>query len=405
MAAYTATTPMTVSEPAAAGTGEGAAEVRITRLFARFISSGYLFYMVLMAPTMTTQAKLMAPWWTVFAVAAVYGPPVVLGAMSFHRDIGWIRRAAAGSALGFIAAALSWPLAWNGELLQGDAWISTIPGLAGLAAAVVWRPMWTLLALASAIVPVQLINHFCRAPGHNGVLIPDMMFSTSFCLLYVSAALMAMRTGRLLDATRAEAHEAAAAAAAATARTVQRARFNALLHDWAMSTLLAAARGTHRSEVRHQAELAIAKLDDVESEGSGTYTAAAVAAHLRTAVADVDERLAVELAADSPVDATYPAEPVHVLGAAVSEAVRNSALHAGADAVCKVTVALSNSHIDITVTDDGVGFDIARIAPHRLGVTVSIVERVHQLSGGSVEVLTSPGAGTTIHMSWREIGG
>ncbi|AHH20211.1 putative two-component system sensor kinase [Nocardia nova SH22a] len=399
MAAHTAKTSVSAApEPL----GEGPAEARITRLFARFISSGYLFYLALMAPSIAGEAAVLASWWTVSAVTAVYGPPIVLGVVSFHRDLRWTRRAAAASALGFIIAALTWPLAWNGELLRADAWISTIPGLAGLAAAVVWRPAWTLAALICAVVPVQLINHFCRAPGHNGVLVPDLMFAMSFCLLYVCAALMAMRTGRLLDATRAEAHEAAAAAAAASARTVQRARFNALLHDWAMSTLLAAARGTHRAEVRHQAELALAKLDDVEAEGSGAYTADAVAAHLRTAVADVDERLAVSCG-ESPSGAAFPAEPVHVLGAAVSEAVRNSVLHAGASAARTVVLSLADSRIDIVVADDGAGFDTTRIASHRLGLAVSIVERVRGLPGGAVDVTSRPGAGTTIHMSWQAV--
>ncbi|PPJ36377.1 ATP-binding protein [Nocardia nova] len=368
-------------------------------MFARFISSGYLFYMALMAATMADQATVMATWWTGFAVAAVYGPPIVLGALSFRHDLRWIRCAAGVAALGYVAAALAWPLAWNGELLRADAWISTIPGLAGLAAALAWRPVWALLLLVCAVVPVQLINHFCRAPGHNGVLIPDMMFAMSFCMLYVCAALMAMRTGRLLDATRSDAHETAAAAAAATARDVQRARFNALLHDWVMSTLLAAARGTHRADVRHQAELALAKLDDVEPEAV-SYSAAAVAAHLRTAVADVDDRLALTVIDDSEA-ASFPAEPVHVLGAAVSEAVRNSVLHAGVDVSPEVVVSLTDSRIEIIVTDDGVGFDITKIPSHRLGLAVSIVARVRRLPGGSVDVSSRPGAGTTIHMSWQ----
>ncbi|WP_368854164.1 ATP-binding protein [Nocardia nova] len=168
-----------------------------------------------------------------------------------------------------------------------------------------------------------------------------------------------------------------------------------------MSTLLAAARGTNRREVRQQAQLALAKLEDVETEGTDTYTASAVAAHLRTAVADVDERLAVEIADIG--DGTFPAEPVHVLGAAASEAVRNSVLHAGPDATRKVLLSLNDSRIDVVVADDGIGFDVARIAPHRLGLAVSIIERVRRLPGGAVDVSSEPGTGTTIHMSWQAV--
>ncbi|MGW5517702.1 sensor histidine kinase [Nocardia africana] len=401
MAAYTTSTPVDPDAGHARAIA-GPAEDRITRLFARFLSSGYVAYLFLMAATIISQADDLALWWTALAVGIIYGPPVAMGLLSFHPDLRWVRATAAVTALGFVVAAVLWPLAWNGELLRADAWISTIPGLAGLSAALVWPAGRTVAVLLAAVVPVQLVNHFCRAPGHNGRLVPDLMFAISFCLLFVAAGLMAMRTGRILDATRTEAHEAAAAAAAATARTVQRARFNALLHDWVMSTLLAAARGTQRSEVRHQAELALAKLDDVGSEGAQSFTASTAAAHMRTAVADVDDRLPVTVSEDPATsDRCFPAEPIQILGAAVAEAVRNSVIHAGAHAARTVNLRFADARIEVTVADDGRGFDPAKVPAHRLGLAVSIVERVRRLPGGDVEVRSRPGAGTRIRLSWQ----
>ncbi|WP_305780708.1 sensor histidine kinase [Nocardia nova] len=401
MAADTTSTPV-APHAGHPRTTVGPAEDRITRLFARFLSSGYVAYLFLMAATISSQAGDLALWWTVLAVGIVYGPAVVMGLFSFHSDLRWVRATAAVTALGFVVAAVLWPVAWNGELLQADAWISTIPGLAGLSAALVWPAGRTVAVLLAAVVPVQIINHVCRAPGHNGRFVPDLMFAISFCLLFVAAGLMAMRTGRILDATRTEAHEAAAAAAAATARTVQRARFNALLHDWVMSTLLAAARGTRRSEVRHQAEMALAKLGDVGSEGAQGFTAATAAAHIRTAVADVDDRLPVTVSEDAATgDRYFPAEPIQILGAAVAEAVRNSVIHAGAHAARTVSLGFADGRIEVTAADDGRGFDPAKVPAHRLGLAVSIVERVRRLPGGDVEVRSRPGAGTRIHLSWQ----
>ncbi|NKY42115.1 sensor histidine kinase [Nocardia cerradoensis] len=403
MAADTTSTPVD-PDAGRARTTVGPAEDRITRLFARFLSSGYVAYLFLMAATIVSQADDLALWWTVLAVGLVYGPAVVMGLFSFHPDLRWVRATAAVTALGFVVAAALWPVAWNGELLRADAWISTIPGLAGLSAALVWPPGRTVAVLLAAVIPVQLINHLCRAPGHNGRFVPDLLFAISFCLLFVAAGLMAMRTGRILDATRNEAHAVAAAAAAATARTVQRARFNALLHDWVMSTLLAAARGTQRSEVRHQAELALGKLNDVGSEGAQGFTAVTAAAHIRTAVADVDDRLPVTVREDPDGgDRYFPAEPIQVLGAAVAEAVRNSVIHAGAHAARTVSLRFDEGRITVVVTDDGRGFDPAKVPSHRLGLAVSIVERVRRLPGGEVEVRSRPGAGTRIHLSWRAV--
>ncbi len=382
--------------------GNDSAGMRITRLFARFIGSGYVFYLALMFRDITTQAAAMSPWWTWIAVPMVFGPPVVLGLASFRGDPTPMYRAAAATALLFVVAALLWPLAWDGTLLAADAWISTIPGLAGLAAALTWRPPWAVALLVAAVVPVQLINHYCRVPDRNGLFLPDLMFALSFCLIFVAAALMAMRTGRLLDRTRTAAHATAAAAAAAQSRSVQRARFNALIHDWVMSSLLAAARRTAREEVRQQAGLALVKLGESEPDDIEGYTAAMLIAHLRTAVADADDTLEVTVhTRDGARDVSFPSDPVRVLGAAVTEAIRNSVLHAGIDAMRRVDLTVEPFGIEIVVTDDGIGFDPAAVAPHRLGLSVSIVGRLRRLAGGTVDVRSRPGHGTTVRMSWR----
>lgn len=381
--------------------GARATESRLTRLFARFIASGYLFYLLLLIPTIAAQYPVLEPWWTVFAVVAVFGPPMVMGAVSFHQDLRWSRRVAAVTALSYLAAALAWPLAWHGDLMIADAWISGIPGLAGLSAAVAWGPLRTIVLLTVSVFTVQLINQFCRTPDHNAPFLPDLLFGLSFCLLYVAAALMALHTGRLLDRTRTEAHTAAATAAATQARAVQRVRFNALLHDWVMSTLLAAARGTRREDVRYQAQLTLGKLDNTRPDTDVGYPLSSAAAYFRAAIADIDDALVPTITV-SPDDSVLPVDPVQILGAAVAESVRNSVRHAGPLATRTVELSFSANNIDITCADDGVGFVPSQVPEHRLGLAVSIIERVRHLPGGAVEVHTEPGAGTVIRLGWKE---
>jgi len=380
------------------------AEERIVRLFARFVSAGYLFYLALLAPLIVHQARAVANWWTPFAILAVFVPPLVMGIVSFVRRTLWVRRAAAVTALSFLVAAVAWPLAWNGTLLQEEWWIARIPGLAGLAAAITWRPKWTVIQLGAAVLTVQLINHYGREPNYKGPLIPDLAFAMGFSLLYVAAALMAMRTGRILDQTQASAYTAAASAAATKARTVQRSRFNALLHDWVMSTLLAAARQPHNDDVRRQAQLTLAKLDELGESDDATYDTATLLSHLRTAVGAVDHGVPVEthVATNGADTARYPTEAVQVIGEAVAEAVRNSVLHAGNDAQPRVTVTVGAYRIHAVVADTGRGFDLDAVAPHRLGLAASILGRIRQLPGGTVSVQTRPGAGTTIRMAWAD---
>ena len=90
-----------------------------------------------------------------------------------------------------------------------------------------------------------------------------------------------------------------------------------------------------------------------------------------------------------------------VLFRVVQEALSNVRKHSGAG---RVSVALHSrrTFVDLTVTDDGSGFDPRGLDTNRLGLA-GISERV-RLLGGAVEVETSPGSGTTVRATlpqWR----
>jgi signal transduction histidine kinase len=90
-----------------------------------------------------------------------------------------------------------------------------------------------------------------------------------------------------------------------------------------------------------------------------------------------------------------------VLFRVVQEALSNVRKHSEAT---RVTVALQSSltFVELTVTDDGCGFDPRLLATDRLGLA-GISERV-RLLGGAVEIDTKPGVGTTVRATlpqWR----
>ena len=97
-----------------------------------------------------------------------------------------------------------------------------------------------------------------------------------------------------------------------------------------------------------------------------------------------------------------PADVVDIIDAATCEAVRNSIRHAGPGARRTVTMNITADGVDATVIDDGDGFDPAYVAPHRLGLAVSILGRLRALPGGSAEVTTVPGEGTRVDLHWTE---
>ncbi|WP_185981777.1 sensor histidine kinase [Skermania sp. ID1734] len=386
-------------QPAPEIEAPGSAEQRITRLFALFVASGYGFYLVVLAPQIVGQIRYVGWFASAVSVALAFLPPVALGTIGFRRKLERLGIAVSTCVFGYVAALAVWSLCWNGVgVADNSVWLTEIPGLAGLAAAIAWRPRWAVIALVGTTAFSVLVNHAERTAEHNADPVVDMLFSTSYSLLFVSAALMAVRTGRLLDETRAAAHSVAASAASAQARSVQRQRFNALLHDWVMSTLLAASRQGNTAEVRRQAVDTLRKFH--EDSDSETYDAADLFAHLRVATNAIDDVTPVEILSEPITQATFPGEAVRTVGAAMSEALRNSIRHAGPGADRHISIAVTEISFTVVVADSGIGFDPRRIPPDRLGVAASIIGRMRALPGGDAEVRSQPGDGTKVVLAW-----
>ncbi len=378
---------------------------RILRMFARFTSVGYLAYLALLYPSIITTAPLMHRWWTPLAVVVVFGTGVLPGLLSFRRGTAAMRTAAAVAAMAFLAAAFTWPLAWTGAQLPGDdgVWLAAFPGLASLAGIIAWPTGVAFTHLVIGCTTVQMINLAARVNASASMLIPDITFAIMFCTLFVGGAAMALRTGRLLDATTESTRAAAAGAAAQRARAVERERFDALVHDGVIATLLTASRPVHRENVRALAATTLRELDDLHTIGNADQDIALdeILAQLRSATVDVDpSALFVVTGTETAETFRIPVSTVRSMSGALAEALRNSHLHAGPRATRTVTAALQSDSISIAIADDGVGFDHTSIPPHRLGIAVSILGRMRHTAGGSARVDSEPGRGTTVHIEW-----
>lgn len=378
---------------------------RILRMLARLVSVGYVAYLVFLLPPIIVKSARLDPWWTPLTVVTVFGLGFLPGVLSFRSDTRPMRLCAAAAALAFLLSIATWPLAWNGpDLAAGDAfWLAAFPGLASLTAIIAW-PVWlTLVHLISGCVGVIAITTVARGGSSVAMLPTEIAFAIMFCTLFVGGAAMAIRTGKLLDSTTESSHRAAASAAAQRARTVERERIDALIHDSVLSALLAAARGQPQYLVGPLARAALAGLDPLNTHGGPDelFAVREAIAHLRAAAAHADDQATFDILPNGMTGPqTLPADGVRTMGSAVAEALRNSVLHAGSDAVRAVTVHVSEHALSIEVTDDGIGFDPTSIAPHRLGITVSIVGRMRGLPGGSASVESKPGIGTRIHLEW-----
>ncbi len=94
----------------------------------------------------------------------------------------------------------------------------------------------------------------------------------------------------------------------------------------------------------------------------------------------------------SPPPALRPQAEVALLRI-TQQALTNIAAHSGASRV-SVRLRHVDGHVELTVKDNGQGFDTGGVAPGSFGI-VGMAERV-RLAGGTFEVESAPGRGTTI---------
>jgi signal transduction histidine kinase len=193
--------------------------------------------------------------------------------------------------------------------------------------------------------------------------------------------------------------------AAETARAADSARHSArlacfqALHDTVVTTLVAIARGglDHRSpEVRQRCArdadyIRRLLLEDTPPADSG-----------------LDQRLAEVIAAaeglglrvryrHDPAPASVPPVVAAALGEATREALNNVQLHAHVS-VCWVTVLRVGPALTVRIVDRGRGFHPEEVRGG-FGLSGSIAARM-RAAGGVGRVLSAPGEGTTVDLSW-----
>jgi signal transduction histidine kinase len=95
----------------------------------------------------------------------------------------------------------------------------------------------------------------------------------------------------------------------------------------------------------------------------------------------------------------YKLDPdvARALVGSVSAAFENVLRHSGAS-VAELEVIYADDAITLMISDQGKGFDPSDVAPDRLGLRGSIVDRMDSV-GGSARIWSSPGSGTSVMLT------
>ncbi|WP_179476125.1 sensor histidine kinase [Mycolicibacterium vinylchloridicum] len=229
-----------------------------------------------------------------------------------------------------------------------------------------------------------------------------MVWAVAFSAVFVAAGAMAVRTGDVLDASREHAYRTAVDAAAQEARDSERARYDALVHDRVLAVLLnVGGDQLDNRELAQRAEQVMRELDATVDDSDGPVDVRELGAIARRAIGADDSAPVPITSLQSAATGTslIPGAVAHALGNATAEAVRNSKRHAGPDSSIRVTIEASGQAVTVTILDTGRGFDPASVAPDRMGVAVSIRDRMAAV-GGRASVVSRPGQGTRVTLIW-----
>lgn len=185
----------------------------------------------------------------------------------------------------------------------------------------------------------------------------------------------------------------------------ERVEVDAIVHDSVLAALQAADRAASPDQARAATALAVKALAHFRNAGlapadsDAIVTTGELAAALTTAAVSMERTIAVSSL--GPRDRAVPSVVAEAMVLAATQAMQNSIQHAGRGNVERSVVVRSteDTGVTITVEDNGEGFDPGQIEPGRLGVRVSIIERMAS-TGGNAVVDSAPGRGTTVRLSW-----
>lgn len=381
-------------------------------MMARFVGSGYVVFAFVAIPQFAVSAPAVASWFDPVAALAVFGPGFALLAATFYgsmRPLTWLSTCCV---LGYFVAIGLWFVAFTGNRgvdPEVVSWLTSITDLPPLVA-ILSRPFWQAgVVLAGSVGGRIAILAVGRGGGFDERGIIDSLNVGVFGAFFILAFAIALRSGEMFDDSRIEALAASSRAAAATARNAERARFDGVVHDSVIAVLNAVRADTHDPRLPAQAAAAIAALDAVAAPQSSEQAVprAEVLARLRTIATSVDERIQLQVSQRSPDETTsdfvefgYPSDIVQAIVEAAGEALRNSVLHAGEQASRAMLVDTDSDSVWVSVVDDGDGFDPDAVAPERLGLRVSVAERMAGIAGGSSTVTSARGEGTVVDVMW-----
>ncbi len=387
---------------------EDTARARLERLLYLSVGFAAVLYGLVLFPGkngIAGQTPQLHPWYGYSLVVVAVGLPLALGAVTWILPRRQVRQIAMVTAVLFLLGMMLFPLGMTTDTLIANAtpWYQGIHALHGMILATAWqhRGVW-LYGLAQGVV-IGVVQATVRDDQVKAATL-DGIGSLVFIVILMAATQGVIGAADRLDAASYLARSRAATAAASRTKEREETRINAMVHDDIMSVLLTASRENPPASLADQARVALASVETLESRNAAAreYTVKETA----LALVEVVQKLAPTTAITHREvgELMIPADAVTALADALAESLRNSVRHAGLDGAevpRSVQIAATDAGMDVTLHDDGRGFNLRSVQQRRLGIKLSILERMSMVAGGSARIDSRPGEGTTVLLRWQ----
>jgi signal transduction histidine kinase len=380
---------------------------QIETVVSRSVAIFALLFGLQVVPAALQQLPTAATGWAIIFGVGIYGGIAATLVASFAKR--WVRAVNAYVSLAYILALAGWSFVVEEPLTVATErpWLWLLCTVATSTAAIAFS---TWQATAYLFVTPVVYGLVRITPAGGGALLSSATLDIAYAIILGGAVLILItllrQAAASVDSAQGTALDRYAHAVRQHATEVERVQVDSIVHDSVLTTLLSAARAytpEAKSLATRMAHSAMGHLKDAAA-ASPDYDATVTLDQLATRIADSTSTLSgpFELRTRGVEAGSIPIQCSEALYSAAMQAMVNSLQHAGAgDDVHRwlVVEGAAGGGIRIGVGDDGVGFTFDTIPNERLGLRVSIIERVTN-AGGSVEIDAGIDRGAVIWINW-----
>ncbi|TXK16232.1 sensor histidine kinase [Homoserinibacter sp. GY 40078] len=378
--------------------------VRVDTAIARTAAGFGIAFFLQSIPAMIEQLPNLQPVWSSVIVTALVVSLALTALASAVRK--QVRAAHIMFAVIYLVALVSWPFAVidPDRATQDSYWLYYLLTIATAMATVGFplRVATAYLLLAPAIYSVIRVM-----PAGGGVTSVQTALDSVYAVILGGAITIItaiLRTAASsVDRAQATALDRYGHAVRQHAIESERVQVDAIVHDSVLTTFLSAARAETPEAKELAARMAgnaIGYLRDAVSVAPPSEADISIEV-LASRIVDAAGALSepIEMDVEDAVGGHVPVAVAEAMYSAAVQAMVNSLQHAGQNVERWARVRTERGGVVVEVGDRGAGFDAALVPNERLGVRVSILERVASVGGAAV-VDTAVGEGTVVLLQW-----